>query len=822
MSLPKEITPKQWWVVGKVFKDTLVCQNMRGISSSGIWYGDNPLSYPTPLIMIQITLIFFTSRGVYFLLQPLRQSMTVAQIIAGIIIGPSALTYSPYWMSLLFPPPGRYVLKTIASFGFMLHMFISGVMIDMSAIRKSGPKSILIALSGVLFSLALGALAFFFVRQSFGLDQTLFTGIRIMVVFNSLTFFMVTSNYLHDLKIINSEMGRLASSSSLVIDFLGLLITTFGLIWFSPSTSSEAPPKWISSISISFYYIVLFCGFRPLILSIVRKTPEGMPMSHTHFLWILAIVMFSWHWGERVGQRFSPFLFGLSLPHGPPLGSALVQKLELFTSGILLPLFCAMNGLRMNISSLSKNPFSMMGVEVILVLGQFGKFLGTVVSSIAVGVSVEDAVPLGFMMTFKGVMEIATFAVWRDQRVFDDRLFTLAMLNIVIFTGVAFPLTQWLYDPSSKYNTIRKRKIMGLGENGDLQILVCIHNEESVPALFQVLEVSKFNKIGGSISVFVLQLIDLAGSAIPILAPLHEYKKRADNFGLFDHVVKAFDQFEKESQGYARVQQFVSVTPSKSMHNDICALAHDKRTSLIIVPFHKKWGINGTVDSSNQQLRNINRSVLRKSPCSVAILIDKGTPEQGAGITGLSKTGHNTYQIITLFVGGTDDHEALALTRRMAEHPSVRLTVFWLKGVCTYDSPQLQEDVRVMREFHMKSKGSDRIIVREKIVQDGIDTTKALLSMEHSADLFVVGRYHEPDCTAIQGLSVWSDNPEIGSLADTLVSSDSQVSILVVQQQPRVDWKLNSSKQSRDDDFAVSIDSPKSNSGRSRMNFVAK
>src|SRR5687767_5063308 len=110
-------------------------------------------------------------------------------------------------MGLLFPPPGRYVLKTIASFGFMLHMFISGVMIDMSAIRKSGPKSILIALSGVLFSLALGALAFFFVRQSFGLDQTLFTGIRIMVVFNSLTFFMVTSNYLHDIKIINSEMG---------------------------------------------------------------------------------------------------------------------------------------------------------------------------------------------------------------------------------------------------------------------------------------------------------------------------------------------------------------------------------------------------------------------------------------------------------------------------------------------------------------------------------------------------------------------------------------------------------------------------------------
>ncbi|CAO2824819.1 unnamed protein product [Amaranthus hypochondriacus] len=826
MSLHEELNPKQWWSIGNVFKDKLLCQYIRGISSRGFWYGDDPLSYPTPLILVQISLIFFTTRAVFFILQPLRQSMTVAQILAGLIIGPSVLGRIPYWLSTYFPPPASYVLKTIASFGFMLQMFISGVMIDMSAIRKSGPKSILIAFSGVFFSLMLGALAFFFLRTRFELDQSLFSGIRIMIVFNSLTFFMVTSSYLHDLKIINSEMGRLASSSSLVIDIFGLLTTTFGLIWLSPTTNPNLPPKWMTSISISLYYLVLFCGFRPLILSIVRRTPEGMPMKQTHFLVILAIVMVSWHWGERVGQRFSAFLFGLSLPHGPPLGSALVQKLELFTSGVLLPLFCSMNGLRIRTKYLAKSPYSMLGVEIILVLGQIGKFLGTVGSSVAVGVSLEDAVPLGFMMTFKGIMEIATFAVWKDQKLLDDRLYSLAMLNIVFFTGIAFPLTQWLYDPSSKYNTVRKRKVMGLGDHADLQVLVCIHNEDNMPAMFDILEVSKFNKSGGSISVFALQLIQLKGSAIPILAPLHEYKKKADNFGLFDHVVNALEQFEQDCLGYARVQQFVSVTPSKSMHNDICTLAHDKRTSLIIVPFHKKWGIDGNVESSDQQLRSINRRILRESPCSVAILISKVPSEQGAGMKGLDRfsiNSHQTYQIVTLFVGGTDDHEALALTRRMAEHPNVRLTVIWLKDPRPYETREVQEDMRVMREFHMKSKGHERICVREKIVEDGIGTTKAVLSLENTTDLFVVGRYHEEDCAAIQGLGVWSDSPEIGSLADTLVSSNSRVSILVVQQQPRVDWKLNGSKNSRDYDFAVSIDSPKSNTSlRSRIALGSK
>ena len=84
MSLHEELNPKQWWSMGNVFKDKLLCQYIRGISSRGFWYGDDPLSYPTPLILVQISLIFFTTRAVFFILQPLRQSMTVAQILVSL------------------------------------------------------------------------------------------------------------------------------------------------------------------------------------------------------------------------------------------------------------------------------------------------------------------------------------------------------------------------------------------------------------------------------------------------------------------------------------------------------------------------------------------------------------------------------------------------------------------------------------------------------------------------------------------------------------------------------------------------------------------
>lgn len=59
---------------------------------------------------------------------------------------------------------------------------------------------------------------------------------------------------------------------------------------------------------------------------------------------------------------------------------------------------------------------------------------------------------------------------------------------------------------------------MELSDQGaDLQVLVCIHNEESIPAIFNLLEVSKYNKSGGSISVFALQVVQLSGNVLFVL-----------------------------------------------------------------------------------------------------------------------------------------------------------------------------------------------------------------------------------------------------------------------------------------------------------------
>ncbi|KAL9232547.1 hypothetical protein vseg_007648 [Gypsophila vaccaria] len=708
-------------------------------------------------------------------------------------MGPSFLSHYRVLANKLFPPPGRYILKTISSFGFMLHLFVMGVKIDMSGIRSMGAKSVVVGLSGLVFSLSFGAFTFYEVRQHTQLDQNLFTGIRVLITFNSLNFFMVTSGYINELKLSNSELGRLACSSSLVVDLLGLLAAIISLTWFGNIDTSDMASSLISFFSISFYYTVLFCIFRPLVMYIISKTPKGATtMEQTHLIIVLVILMLAWFWGEALGQRFATFLFGLSLPDGPPLGSTLVHKLELFTSGVLLPVFCTMAGWRINFSSWKGNS-QVWSVELVFVIGHLAKLLGIILSSVVVGMSFQDALSLSLVMSFKGILEVATFYVWSDRGLLDDRLFSLSMMNIVLFTGVAFPLVQYLFDPSKHYNSSMKQKKMArIGGNDNLRILVCIHNEESVSGIIDLLKL--VNNMSDTITLFTLQLIHLTGSSSSILEPLYKYKMLGSHQ---EHVVKVFDQLEVESQGLIKAQHLVSVTPYKSMHDDICTVAHEKKTNIIIAPFYKRWGTNGHVETCYPKIREVNERVILKAPCSVAILVDKKCCK--------SISDGCTYQITMLFIGGFDDQEALALARRMSEHKSVRLTVIWLRSK---DVQPLLDDVRVMSDFHIKAKKNDRISFREHYITDGIGTMNVVVSMQYT-HLFIVGKYHEQECPAIRGMTAWNESHEIGVLGDMLATSDFHFSILVVQHPPSLGWNINSSTHTRVDDFLSFNDSPK-------------
>lgn len=71
------------------------------------------------------------------------------------------------------------------------------------------------------------------------------------------------------------------------------------------------------------------------------------------------------------------------------------------------------------------------------------------------------------------------------------------------------------------------------------------------------------------------------------------------------------------------------------------------------------------------------------------------------------------------------------------------------------------------------------------MIKEASDLVNILKEEGNNYDLIMVGIRHEEGFEVLEGLSVWSENEELGEIGDLLVSGDLKLtaSVLAVQQQ---------------------------------------
>jgi hypothetical protein len=240
------------------------------------------------------------------------------------------------------------------------------------------------------------------------------------------------------------------------------------------------------------------------------------------------------------------------------------------------------------------------------------------------------------------------------------------------------------------------------------------------------------------------------------------------------------------------------------MHEDVSVLAEDKHVSLIVVPFHKQQTVDGGMEPINPHVRGFNESLLSTSPCSVAILVDRGLSAAAARMA----TEHH---VALFFFGGPDDREALAYAWRMVEHPGVTLSIVRFVPpdyrartvscsayrppadsdsraitINTEGKSELEMDEDYLSEFRARNHGNIAITYATRTVANSEETVAAIRAMDNNLqELYIVGRRPgEVRSPMTAALEEWMENPELGPIGDMLVSSDfsMSVSVLVVQQ----------------------------------------
>ncbi|KNA15007.1 hypothetical protein SOVF_101990 [Spinacia oleracea] len=673
---------------------------------------------------------------------------------------------------------------------------------DLAVIRRTGRKAISIALGGMILPFIIGCTFSLIMQRG---DSThpgtfvLFLGVALAV-----TAFPVLARVLAELKLINTEIGRIAMSSALVNDICAWVLLALAIA-LAETSSSSLTSVWVILSSAAFVVVCIFL-VRPAIMWMVRRTPEGEPFSDFYICLILTGVMISGFITDAIGTHsvFGAFVFGLIIPNGP-LGVTLIEKLEDFVSGLLLPLFFAISGLKTDVRQVGD--FKVWrNLMLVIILACSGKVAGTTAVAYFYNMPIREGITLGLLMNTKGLVEMIVLNVGKDQKVIDDASFSIMVISALIMTGLIAPLVTAIYRPARRSVAYKRRTIQKSKPDAELKVLTCIHTPRNVPTIINLLEASHPTR-RSPICVYVLHLVELTGRASAMLI-VHNTRKSGRpalnrTQAQSDHIINAFENYEQHAlTGSVSVQPLTAISPYNSMHEDICHLAQEKRVAFIIIPFHKQQTVDGGMESTNPAFRTINQNLLANAPCSVGILVDRGL--SGSTRLAANQVSHN---IAVLFFGGPDDREALAYALRMSEHPTITVTVMrFIPGddasraatvepsrepgdprvltVITDAEQDKQLDEEYINDFRSKTANSESITYTERIVNNGEETVASIRAIETVHDLYIVGRGQGMISPLTAGLTDWSECPELGAIGDMLASSDfaATSSVLVVQQ----------------------------------------
>lgn len=290
----------------------------------------------------------------------------------------------------------------------------------------------------------------------------------------------------------------------------------------------------------------------------------------------------------------------------------------------------------------------------------------------------------------------------------DDQEFAMMVMSIVLVTAVITPLIRVLYDPSRLYLPVRRMTIQHARKDTEMRIVVCIHQHQhdNIPTMVNLLEASCAS-LHNPLAVIVLILVEVVGQSAPMLLAYRPHRTYEPSYLGSNHISNAFHHYEKQNKGNASVQVFSNKSHISAMHDDVCRVAVDKRATLVIIPFHKQWAIDGTIGSVNRSIRAMNRKIIECAPCSLGIIIDRG-PINGRSQSILNS--RSIYHVAVVFLGGADDVEALAYGSRMASHNQVIVTVIRFLLLGHDNSRERKRDTDTVDEYRRINAGNGHLI----------------------------------------------------------------------------------------------------------------
>jgi Kef-type K+ transport system membrane component KefB len=387
--------------------------------------------------LLAVVVILLVCRVAAWVLRPLGQPPVVAEMIAGVLLGPSVLgLLAPGLEHHLFPTEMRPVLYVTGQLGLTLFMFQAGYEFRIEQIRPVARSAALVSAAGSALPLLLGAGLTWAAHNSVDTSPpgvplhvtVLFVGVTLAI-----TAFPMLARIITERSLTGTAFGTISLAAG-ALDDVAAWILLAGVVSLS---RGSAGPVVLAAAGAAGLLVVLLALVRlrePVLRAADRLSSEQLLLAV-----VLLVCLAAWY-TDRIGLYavFGAFSLGVAFPRAPRIDRALAATAPLGRI-LLLPLFFTYSGLNTDTGLLADPALLLfaVGCTAAAIVGKFG---GCWAAARLAGQSPGVALRIGTLMNARGLMQLIAINVGLAEGVVSPSMFTVLVLVAVVTTVMATPL----------------------------------------------------------------------------------------------------------------------------------------------------------------------------------------------------------------------------------------------------------------------------------------------------------------------------------------------------------------------------------------------
>ena len=393
------------------------------------------------LFLAQLFVLLLCARGLGELFRRWKQPALTAELLVGIVLGPTLLgRFMPGLHAALFPPDAlqQSMLETVAWLGVLFLLLDTGLEIDFSIAWRQRGSALAIALTDIVVPMVVAFVPVLFLPDVFLADpaRRLLFGLFMATVM-TISAMPVAARGLHDLNLLKTDLGFLTMSALAVNDIIGWVLFAIILGLFTQTSFALGSILLVFAGPLGFSILALTLG-RPFSARIfdamkAREFPE--PASSLTVTLLLGLLFGAITQKLGVHALFGFFLAGIVAGEAKSLSEDTRRVISQMVYSLFVPLFFANIGLKIDFAA----NFHLGPVVLICVVGIAGRYLGAWFGVTLARVPRVNRNLISIAHTPGGMMEIVVALLALEAGLITQAIFVAIVFSAVFSSVVMGP-----------------------------------------------------------------------------------------------------------------------------------------------------------------------------------------------------------------------------------------------------------------------------------------------------------------------------------------------------------------------------------------------